>query len=65
MPFAGTKHQPFSIVDRQESERRALGYLAGRLPFKSHDDGDTLVPEAALTDLAREGISFVVKARYN
>jgi hypothetical protein len=41
-------------------ERRALGYLAGRFPFKSWLTGDTLVPEAALAHLATEGIAFSV-----
>ena len=43
------------------SERRALGYLAGRFSFKSWASGDTLVPEAALAGLAREGIRFTVE----
>ena len=41
------------------SERRALGYLAGRFSFKSWADGVTLVPEQALAALAREGIPFI------
>lgn len=40
------------------SERRALGYLAGRFSFKSWASGETLVPEAALPALAVEGIRF-------
>ena len=43
------------------SERRALGFLAGRFPFKSYADGCTLVPESALSRLAVEGISFTVE----
>jgi hypothetical protein len=43
-----------------ESERRALGYLAGRFSFKSWADGVTLVPDHALPPLAREGIPFLV-----
>ncbi len=43
-----------------ESERRAIGYLAGRFPGKSYANGETLVPEAALSHLAVEGISFTV-----
>jgi hypothetical protein len=43
------------------SERRALGYLAGRFSFKSWASGQTLVPDAALPCLARERISFVVE----
>lgn len=43
-----------------ESERRAIGFLAGRFPGKSCADGETLVPEAALRHLAWEGIEFTV-----
>lgn len=42
------------------TERRALGYLAGRFSFKSWADGVTLVPDQALPALAREGIPFSV-----
>ena len=38
------------------AERRALGYLAGRFPFRTYADGETIVPEAALAALAVEGI---------
>jgi 7-keto-8-aminopelargonate synthetase-like enzyme len=44
-----------------QTERRGLAYLAGRFPFKSWANGDTVVPEAALAALAVEGIKFVVK----
>lgn len=44
-----------------DAERRALGYLAGRFSFKTWDNGQTLVPEAALPFLAVEGISFTVE----
>jgi len=49
-----------------ESERKALGYLAGRFSFKTFADGYTLVPEAALSRLAVEGIPFAAEgpARY-
>jgi len=40
------------------TERRALGFLAGRFSFKSLDTGETFVPESALPTLALEGISF-------
>ncbi len=43
------------------TERRALGYLAGRFSFKTWDNGDTIVSEAALADLARAGIRFSVE----
>ena len=45
------------------SERRALGYLAGRFSGKTWANGDTLVPEEALAHLAVEGIEFTVKGR--
>lgn len=43
-----------------DSERKALGYLAGRFPFKTLVDGYTLVPEAALSWLTEKDISFTV-----
>jgi hypothetical protein len=43
------------------SERKALGYLAGRFRFKSWSTGETLVPESALAHLAVEGIPFNVQ----
>jgi hypothetical protein len=46
-----------------DSERKALGYLAGRFPFKTFADGYTLVPESALARLAMEGIPFNVEGR--
>jgi hypothetical protein len=46
-----------------DSERKAIGYLAGRYPFKTFVEGYTLVPEAALSSLAVEGISFTVEGR--
>ena len=46
-----------------ESERKALGYLAGRYPFKTFAEGYTLVPEAALSSLALQGISFTVEGK--
>ncbi len=48
-----------------ESERKALGFLAGRFPFKTYADGCTLVPESALSQLAVEGISFTVDGPAN
>jgi hypothetical protein len=44
-----------------ELKRRALGSLAGRLPFKSWATGEMLVRVAALPFLATEGISFIVE----
>jgi hypothetical protein len=46
-----------------EVERKAIGYLAGRFAFKTYADGLTLVPEAALSRLAVEGIQFSVEGR--
>jgi hypothetical protein len=43
------------------TERRALGYLAGRFSFKSWANGETMVSDAALADLARAGIRFSVE----
>jgi hypothetical protein len=45
-----------------ETERKALGYLAGRFTFKSWASGETMVPEAVLPILAREGIRFSMEA---
>jgi len=45
------------------AERRALGYLAGRFSFKTWSTGETVVPEAALSALALEGIHFTVLGR--
>jgi hypothetical protein len=46
-----------------DSEKKALGYLLGRFSFKTWDNGETMVPEAALPYLAREGIRFSVEGR--
>ena len=46
-----------------ESERKAIGFLAGRFPFKTYKDGYTLVSEAALARLAGDGIAFTVEGR--
>ena len=46
-----------------DSERKALGYLAGRFAFKTFAEGYTLVPEMALSSLALAGISFTVEGR--
>jgi hypothetical protein len=45
----------------QAAKREALAYLAGRFSFKSWATGETLVPEAALAELAVEGIRFSVE----
>jgi hypothetical protein len=44
-----------------DTERRALGFLAGRFWFKTLDTGETAVPPQALAPLASEGISFIVE----
>jgi hypothetical protein len=41
-----------------DTEKRALGFLAGRFSFRSWSDGETLVPSAALASLALAGIQF-------
>ena len=43
------------------SERRALGFLAGRFSLNTWKTGETVVSEGALPFLALEGISFVVE----
>ena len=45
----------------EETEKRGLGYLAGRFSGKSYATGETVVPEVALTYLALEGIKFTVE----
>ncbi len=44
-----------------ETERRALGFMAGRFTFKSWATGEMVVPDFALAQLANEGIPFVVE----
>ena len=44
-----------------DAKRRALGFLAGRFPFKSWASGEMAVPEAALAHLATEGVAFSVE----
>ena len=43
------------------TERRALGWLAGRFPFKTWATGELLLPAEALAHLAQEGIRFQVE----
>jgi hypothetical protein len=43
------------------AERRALGWLMGRFSFKTWSNGETLVPAAALSALAAEGMRFIVE----
>ncbi len=44
-----------------ETERKAIGKLVGRFEFKTWDNGETIVPGAALNYLATEKISFTVE----
>ena len=44
-----------------ETKRRAMGFLAGRFSFTTWVSGEVLVPDAALSALAHEGISFTVE----
>ena len=46
-----------------ESNRRGLGFLAGRYSCKSWSTGETIVPEQALAALASERIRFSVEGR--
>lgn len=52
---------PMMVIIRftdDAAKRRAVGWLAGRFSFKSWAGGQMLVPEAALSALALEGIPF-------
>lgn len=60
----------FMVVIRlsdTSAKKRALGYLTGRFSFKSWATGEMVVPEAALPELAVEGIPFSVEgpAKYD
>lgn len=44
----------------EAAKRKALGFLAGRFPFKSWATGEMAVPEPALMYLATENIPFSV-----
>ena len=45
----------------ETTECKGIGFLAGRFSFKTWDTGQTVVPEAALAFLAKEGIRFSVE----
>jgi hypothetical protein len=47
--------------DNEETEKRALGWLAGRFSFKTWTNGDLMLHERVLPYLAREGIPFRVQ----
>jgi hypothetical protein len=62
LPFA--RYAPHMIVIRfpdETTEKRALGFLARRFSGKIYATGETIVPEAALSYLAIEGIKFTVE----
>jgi hypothetical protein len=46
--------------DDQETEKRAIGWLAGRFSFKTWANGDLMLHERVLPHLARQGLSFKV-----
>ena len=41
-----------------EMEKKALDFLVGRCSFKTWDNGDLMLPEPALGELAAQGITF-------
>jgi hypothetical protein len=43
-----------------DTERKALGKLVGRFTFKTWANGETMVPQMALSFLATENITFTV-----
>src|SRR6266446_50258 len=47
----------------KETQKKALGFLLGRLSGKVLKNGEHLVPEAALAALADQNISFTVHGR--
>ncbi len=47
--------------DDAETEKRALGWLAGRFSFKTWANGELMIHENVLPHLARERIPFKVK----
>jgi hypothetical protein len=51
--------------DDGETEKKAMDYLVGRYSFKTWANGDLMVPEPALGELAAEGIAFRVKGPAN
>jgi len=51
--------------DDSETEKKAMDYLVGRHSFKTWANGDLMLPEPALGELAAEGIVFRVKGPAN
>jgi hypothetical protein len=41
-----------------DTEKKALEFLVGRCSFKTWDNGDLMLPEPALGELAAQGITF-------
>jgi len=41
-----------------ETEKKALAFLVGRYSFKTWDNGDLMLPEPALGELAAQDITF-------
>lgn len=41
-----------------EMEKKALDFLVGRFSFKTWDNGELMLPEPALGELAAQGIPF-------
>jgi hypothetical protein len=46
-----------------ETEKRALGWLAGRFSFKTWANGDLMLHERVLPYLARQGVPFKVQGQ--
>jgi hypothetical protein len=44
--------------EEAEMEKKALEFLVGRCSFKTWDNGDLMLPEPALGELAAQGITF-------
>ena len=41
-----------------EMEKKALDFLVGRCSFKTWDNGELMLPEPAVGELAAQGITF-------
>jgi hypothetical protein len=44
-----------------QTEKRALGFLFGRISFKTFRSGQTIVPETAVHALREQGIECIVE----
>ena len=47
--------------DDGDAEKKAMDFLIGRYSFKTWANGDLMLPEPALGELAAEGVSFRVQ----